>query len=190
MGTELIDLMRRRRTVRKYLSKPVNEESLNRILEAATLPPSGLDVLPYAFIVITDEKAKQRIRTGAETAESEFHSSVKTEVKKFVDFKKITWEKPFLTEAPVLLVIAGDTTNPYWLESVWIAISYIILAIENDGLASLTYTPSDTGFLRELLDIPPHFSPEAILPIGYSAENLPPKDTRPEGKIFYERYKS
>ncbi len=187
---ELLDLMRRRRTVRKYQTTPIDEDSLNRIMEAATLPPSSADALPYAFIIVRDEVTKKSIRAGAEAIEKRFHPKMENELKKLIEVKNITAEKPFLTQAPVLLIVAGDTTIPYWLESTWIAVSYLLLAIENEGLASLTYTPSDIDFLRKILDIPRHMSPQVIVPVGHADEEIPPKDTRPEGKIHYERYKN
>jgi nitroreductase len=184
----LLDLMRRRRTVRKYRPTPIAEDSFNRIIEAATLPPSSADTLPYSFIIVKDEATKNIIRDEAESIEKRFHPKVENELKKLIEIKNITAEKPFLTQAPVLVIVAGDTRMPYWLESTWIAVSYLLLAIENEGLASLTYTPSDIHFLRKILDIPEHMSPQVIIPIGHADEEIPPKETRSEGKVHYERY--
>ena len=67
---------------------------------------------------------------------------------------------------------------PYWLESTWISIGYMILAVEAKGLSSLTYTPSETGFLNALLDIPKDYCIVAILPIGFSEEKQRSKPKR------------
>jgi len=83
---------------------------------------------------------------------------------------KITPEKRFLTEAPFLIVVAALTTMPYWLESTWISIAYVILTAEEKGLSSLTYTPGETGFLNSLIDIPKDHSVVTILPLGFSNE--------------------
>ncbi|MEA2053993.1 MAG: nitroreductase family protein, partial [Candidatus Thermoplasmatota archaeon] len=62
-----------------------------------------------------------------------------------IEFKKLTekslelpLKKEFLTDAPLLIIVAGETDKPYWLESAWIFIAYIILAAESEGLATLT----------------------------------------------------
>ena len=186
---DLLELMRNRRTVRNYLSKPVDESSLDRILQAATLPPSGAGLLPYVTIVVRDKETKQKIRDEAQKVETEYHSNLTGHLKEKFDAMGVSPEKPFLTEAPILLVIAGDTEKPYWLESTWIAISYMILAIENEGLGSVTYTPPKVNFLNELLNIPVNFVPQVILPIGYPVEKIKSKKARPEGRVFFEECK-
>lgn len=181
--------MKNRRTIRDYLPEPVDEESLSRILQAATLPPSGAGLLPYITVVLKDQEMKQRIRQEAQKVETEYHNDLTGHLKEKFDAMGVNPEKSFLTEAPILLVIAGDTEKPYWLESTWIAISYMILAIENEGLGSVTYTPPGVSFLNELLNIPDNFVPQVILPIGHIGEAVPPKRARLEGRIYYEECK-
>ena len=82
--------------------------------------------------------------------------------------KKISLKKSFLVDAPFLVVVAGETDKPYWLESTWISIAYMILAAENEGLATLTYTPADTNFLHDLLKLPKTLEPVVIIPVGYT----------------------
>ena len=185
---ELLELMKNRRTIRNYLPEPVNEESLNRILEAATLPPSGAGLLPYITIVVKDQEMKQNIRQEAQKVETEYHNNLTGRLKEKFDSMGVNSEKSFLTDAPALLIIAGDTEKPYWKESCWIAISYMILAIENEGVGSVTYTPPGVSFLNELLNIPDNFVPQGILPIGYPVDKIPAKKARPEGRVFFERY--
>ncbi len=48
------------------------------------------------------------------------------------------------------------------------SISYMILAAENEGLDALTYTPSETDFLNDLLESPKKFTPVVIIPVGYA----------------------
>lgn len=85
--------------------------------------------------------------------------------------RDISHEKTFLFDAPVLVVVAGETGMPYWLESTWVAIAYLILAAEREGLASLTYTPAQTDFFTPLLNLKDRHRVTAVIPIGY------PKDT-------------
>ena len=87
-----------------------------------------------------------------------------------------------------MLVISGDTKKPYWRESTWLAISYMLLAIEEQGLGTVTYTPNNMNFLREILGLPENYNPEVILPLGVPKEKGVPKASRPEGKVFFEGY--
>ena len=187
---ELLELMKNRRTIRDYLPDLVDEASLDRILQAATLPPSGAGMLPYMTIVVKDKERKQNIRQGAQKVETEYHANLTGHLKQKFDAMGVSPEKSFLTDAPALLIIAGDTEKPYWNESTWIAISYMILAIENEGLGSVTYTPPKVNFLNELLNIPDTFVPQVILPIGYPVEKIVPKKARPEGRVFFEECSS
>ena len=183
---ELLELMKNRRTIRDYLSEPIDKASLDRILQAATLPPSGAGMLPYITIVVQDNKRKQKLRDAAQKVETEYHSNLTGHLKQKFDAMGVSPEKAFLTDAPALLVIAGDTEKPYWNESTWIAISYMILAIENEGLGSVTYTPPKVNFLNEILNIPDKFVPQVILPIGYPVKKIKAKKARPEGRVFFE----
>ena len=184
----LYDLMKRRRSVRKYLSKAVPQEKLFRILQAGTLAPSGADQRPYIYIIVDDPKLKRRIREECEAADRAYHEGASGWMKEWLASKGITPEKPFLTEAPCLVVVVGETDKPYWLASAWVSIAYIILAAEEEGLATLTYTPGKMGFLKELLNLAENHQPVAIIPVGYAGEKLPAKETRVEGKIFYNRF--
>ena len=131
---------------------------------------------------------KQKIRHEAQKVEIEYHKTLTGRLKEKFDAMGVSPEKSFLTEAPILLVIAGDPEKPYWKESCWIAISYMILAIENEGLGSVTYTPPEVSFLNKLLNIPDKFIPQVILPIGHPMEKMKAKKSRPEGRVFFEGY--
>ena len=184
----LLDIMKDRRTVREFRQDDIDSEALDRILQASTLPPSGADMLPYTFIIIRDEETKAIIRNEAEKVEKHFSEHADPELTKKFNGWGVTHEKPFLTEAPVLMVIAGDTTKPYWRESTWLSIGYILLAIESEGLGTVTYTPSDMGFIRDIMNLPDTFSPQAILPIGIPLNKPSTKSAKAEGRVFFEKY--
>ena len=178
MKTELLELMKNRRSIRKYRKEPVPLEKIYKILEAGRYAPSGANLQPWIYILVTDNKLKEKIRREAEKMERNFHEKAPNKLKNWLKEQKITPEKSFLTEAPALIVVAGFTKAPYWLESTWISIAYILLYAESQNLGTLTYTPSYMAFLKKLLNIPEDYRPVAILPIGYPAERPSPK-TRP-----------
>jgi len=184
----LLGMMRRRRSVREYSSEPVDDNVVERIMSAGLLAPSGADRKPYAIVVVREPAMKARIRDASEEVDRAGNRELDDRMKEWMAGKKITHQKKFLTDAPVLLVVAGDTGQPYWLESTWLSIAYMVLAAECEGLGSLTYTPSETGFLNELLELPAHYSPQAIIPLGRPAVPPKPKTASPEGKVFLEKY--
>jgi len=148
------------------------------VLDAGRYAPSGANRQPWTYILVTDATLKQQIRDEAERIETKYHKTAPSQLQEWFKKQGLTPAKPFLTDAPALIVVAGDTKAPYWLESTWISIAYILLQAENQKLGTLTYTPPDTTFLNELLNIPNHYSPVAVIPIGYQAET-PTTKTRP-----------
>lgn len=175
---ELLSLMKNRRSIRKYEKQTVPLEKIYSALDAGRYAPSGANQQPWTYILVTDATLKQQIRSEAEKVETKYHKTAPSQLKEWFIRQGITPAKPFLTDASALIVVAGDTKAPYWLESTWISIAYILLQAENQKLGTLTYTPSDTTFLNKLLNIPNHYSVVAIIPIGYPAET-PTTKTRP-----------
>ncbi len=165
---DLYELMRKRRSIRKFSKEKFPQEKLKKILDAARLAPSGADLKPYNFFVVENQNLKIKIKDFCEEADRNFYDYSEDWFKNWMNKKKISLDKNFLTDAPYLIVVAGQKNKPYWLESTWIAISYMILAAEYEGLNTLTYTPGKIDFLHSLLDIPDTYTPVAIIPIGYS----------------------
>lgn len=185
------EVMRSRRSVRRYRVESVPLERVVRVLEAGSYAPSGANRQPWVYMVVDDDGLKGEIRRRAEAADRIFHREAPDWLKRWLREQGITPNKSFLTDAPFLIVVAGCTKAPYWLESTWISIAYMILAAEDEGLASLTYTPGDTAFLNEMLSLPQDYKAVAILPIGYPDEE-PSSEKRSRkslGQIgFYNKY--
>ena len=165
---DLYKLMKNRRSTRDFLNREVPEEKLDLILKAGRLSPSGADQKPYVYIVVDDMALKKKIKQYCEDADKKFYNISEKWFKKWMVKKNISLKKDFLVDAPYLIVVAGKTDKPYWLESTWISISYMILAAEAEGLGTLTYTPSETDFLNDILELPKKFTPVVIIPVGYA----------------------
>jgi len=191
LKTELLQLMKNRRSIRKYSKEPIPLEKIYHVLEAGRYAPSGANMQPWIYIIVTDKELKEKIRKEAEKIERNFHERAPDQLKRWLKEQKITPEKSFLTEAPALIIVAGLTKAPYWLESTWISIAYILLSAESQNLGTLTYTPIETVFLNKLLNIPDYCHPVAILPIGNSAER-PSPETRArkplERMVYLNKY--
>jgi nitroreductase len=174
--------MQRRRTVRQFSERPMPHEVIEECLLTAGSAPNGANLQPWHFVVVSDPKVKHEIRIAAEQEEKEFYE--RRAPQEWLDALSVIGtdeHKPFLETAPCLIVIFGKThshladgrrvKNYYVNESVGIATGFLITAIHNAGLVSLTHTPSPMGFLNEILNIPPGEKPFLILVVGYPAED-------------------
>lgn len=172
-GGRILELARRRRTARRFSPEPVDLGDVLSALEAACQSPSGANWQPWRFVIVTDPDARRRIREACERGEREFYSSVDGELRRWLLERGFSWRKPFLEEAPLLVLVLSDTVAPYPTQSVWLAIGYVLLALEEHGLATVTYTPSRTKGVLDEVDAPEGFNLEAILPIGVSGDERP-----------------
>ncbi|RLG51865.1 MAG: nitroreductase family protein [Thermoproteota archaeon] len=168
--SSVLELARRRKTVRKFLSDPVSLMDVLLALEAACQAPSGANAQPWRFVIVTDPNKKRRIREECEKGERKFYSKVRGELKEWLLSKGFSWKKPFLEEAPILVLVFSEKRAPHSTRSVWLAIGYILLALEELGLGTVTYTPSDPKGVLDEVKAPKENRLEAILPIGVSAD--------------------
>jgi nitroreductase len=173
--------MQRRRTVREISDRPVPRDIIENCLRAAGTAPSGANLQPWHFVVVTDPTVKQQIREAAEAEEREFYQTRATPEWLEVLAPLGTDEhKPFLETAPYLIAIFaqsyglrpdGEKTKHYYAqESVGIATGILIAAIHRAGLVSLTHTPSPMKFLNEILDRPANERPFLLLVVGYPTD--------------------
>jgi iodotyrosine deiodinase len=174
--------MQRRRTVRQFSDRPVPREVIEECLLVAGSAPSGANLQPWHFVVVTDPRVKREIRIAAEQEEREFyHRRAPQEWLDALSIIGTDEHKPFLETAPCLIAVFGKShsfltdgrrvKNYYVNESVGIATGFLIAAVHNAGLVSLTHTPSPMGFLNTILDISPDEKPYLILVVGYPAED-------------------
>ena len=186
----------RRRTVRDYADRPVPREVIEQCLLAAGRAPSGANLQPWHFVVVSDPAVKRKIREAAEAEEREFYSGRAPE--EWLDALAplgTDEHKPFLETAPYLIAIFAQSygllpdgrrvKNYYVQESVGIATGFLIAALHNVGLATLTHTPSPMGFLNEILDRPANERPFLLLVVGHPAEDaqVPVIDKKPIEEI-------
>ncbi len=176
---EFYEVVRRRRTTRRFTTDLVPRALVERILDAGRQAPSGANRQPWLFVVVTDPAAKAEIRKHAEAADRKWHARAPEWLRAFFHAQEIMPVKPFLTDAPYLVVVFGEKGNPYWRESAWIAIAQMSLAATAEGCPTLTYTPGQTGYLNHILGVGARYVPLVILPIGHPAE-LPDPASRPK----------
>ena len=173
----LYELMKTRRSIREFSRKKVPDEVIINAIKTASSAPSGANKQPWHFVVVKDSNIKKDIRIAAEKEEKLFYSHRAPEswLKDLNQFGT-DWNKPFLEKAPALIVVFRQSfskeegvkkKNYYVNESVGIASGFLLTALHNAGLATLTHTPSPMGFLEKILGRPNNEKATLLIPIGY-----------------------
>lgn len=177
-----LSVMQHRRTVRDFSSKPVPESVIKNAIAAAGTAPSGANMQPWHFVAISNADTKQKIRIAAEQEERALYEHRASD--EWLDALAplgTDANKPFLETAPWLIAIFSQKytvdengkklKNYYTPESVGIATGFLIAALHNAGLATLTHTPSPMTFLRTTLGRPDHEKPYLLLVTGYPSDD-------------------
>ena len=144
-----MEVIKKRKSVRKYKPDPIDEEKITYVLEAARLAPSWGNKQCWRYIVVTDEALK----------------------------KKIT-EHVWATEAPVIIVGCADQKESgkmhgqhYYMMDMGISMEHLILAATEQGLGTCWIGKFfDEKTVRKTLNIPKNFKVVAMTPLGYPDE--------------------
>lgn len=174
--------MKRRRTVREFSDRPIPYEVIKNALLAAGTAPSGANMQPWHFVVVSKPEIKKDIRKAAEKEEKAFYQRhAPEEWLRALQPLGTDENKPFLETAPCLIVVflkkvtidedGKKHKNYYTTESVGIATGILITALHLSGLATLTYTPSPMKFLNKILGRPDTERAFLVLVTGYPSRN-------------------
>ncbi|NLY77511.1 MAG: nitroreductase [Tissierellia bacterium] len=168
---DVFTAIQNRRSIRKYMDKPVEEEKLYKVLEAARLSPSAKNQQNWKFIVVKDKEIKSKL--------------VKEAIK-----------QPFVEQAPIILVSCGTEPDsimkcgqPRYTVDLSIATAYMILEAYEQGLGTCWLGSFDEDKVKEILGIPDKVRVVAITPLGYPAETpfmRPRKDIKEI--VCYNKY--
>lgn len=172
----MIDLLRKRRSIRAFLPEKVTPEHTNIIIEAALRAPSSRGINPWEFILVDDPEILGKLATSKQ------HGS------------------EFLKNAPLAIVVCADSTkSDVWVEDCSIAAIIIQLTVFSLGLGSCWAHIRNRShndkiaagtYVQELLGLPEHIKVECILGIGYPAEQKKPisAETLQHDKIKNNRW--
>ncbi len=157
---EVFAAIRKRRSIRLYERKPVNEEKLNRVLEAGRLAPSADNRQPWRFVVVTDDKIKEKLRAA--------------------------YDEEWFVSAPVIIVGCAVPKEAwvrmdgqeYWMVDVAIAMQNMILTATELGLGTCWIADFDEEAARKALKLPLGVRVVAMTPLGYPAEEKRPVGNR------------
>ncbi|ABZ75389.1 nitroreductase [Shewanella halifaxensis HAW-EB4] len=152
--------VQRRHSIRKFSNRDVPKEIIEKCILAAGTAPNGANHQPWHFVAINSPEIKAQIRHEAEALERAFYAGRAGE--EWLDALKplgTNADKPYLEHAPWLIAIFSQKrseeegeqkTNYYVHESVGIATGFLIQALHNAGLGTLTHTPKPMSFLSRV----------------------------------------
>ena len=157
-----------RKSVRKYLNKSVEEDKIDAIVKAGMAAPSGMDRRPGEFVVVTDREALDSMAA------------------------KLPYAK-MLTNAPLAIVVCGDTTrSSYWYLDCSAATQNVLLAAEALGLGAVwtaAYPYEDRiDVVRQNTGLPENIVPLCVIPIGYPDGPQKAKDKFDPQRVHRNKY--
>jgi len=166
----VLDIIRKRRSVRRYRPDPIPEEVFLRVMEAARLAPSGKNQQPWKFIVVRDEERKRRL---AEAARGQ----------------------TFIAGAPVVIAACGYPDRSYqrqgnymtsWTIDVTCAMDHLMLQACEEGLGTCWIGAFEENAVKPLLDVPGEVRVLALTPLGYPDEQPRDRGRMPLDEFFSE----
>jgi len=190
-----------RRSVREFSEEPIPKQIIEKAILAASSAPSGAHRQPWTFCVVSDPEMKMKIRKAAEEEEYKaYHGRMNEEWLEAIKPMGTDWNKPFLETAPYLIIVfkkvnnvdaEGKKLNNYYVnESVGMACGFLLAALNEAGLQTLTHTPSPMNFLAEILQRPENERPYLLIPVGKPVESTWVPDIKrrslEEVAVFYE----
>jgi len=177
----LIEKLKQRRSYREFETESFDIQLLIDAIEAAKYAPSGANKQPWTFCIVKDPKIKKEIRIESEKIETQFYKKITPEWKDDLSHLDVNTSKPFLEEAPYLIVIfkhifqyddMHHQMKVYYPDiSVGIATGMLISVLTDMGLDILTYTPSPNQFLSDILKRPENEKPYLILVVGKGSKS-------------------
>jgi len=180
-GSEMLELIKRRQSDRGYLGREVEQEKLDRILEAGRLAPSACNSQPWKFIVVTEPGLKKEVARAASAKEIGFN--------KFID------------QAPVLLVIVREKPNlvpriggsiknkDYSVIDIGIAAENICLQAAAEELGTCMLGWFNEKKVKKILNIPDSKRAELIITLGYPSTPHREKKRKESSEVIsYNKY--
>jgi nitroreductase len=175
---EFFEVVRGQRACRRFADRPVSDTLVERCLEAATHAPSAENLQPWEFVVVRDGGVRRAIGDltsrawqggGRQHSEGRLAPALLDEVHHGAEGG--------IASAPVIVVAGGNSAvalEPTLASSVFPAVQNLLLAASALGLGSAMTTLATlyADQLRELLSLPAHVHPMAVVPIGWPAVPL------------------
>lgn len=170
----VLQVIRDRRSVRRYNGDPVPEETLARVLEAARMAPSAKNIQPWKFVVVRDRETK-------------------------VGLAKAAFGQSFMSEADIVVAACGFPEKAYprqgsfmnsWPIDVAIAFEHLVLQAAEEGLGTCWIGAFDEAAAKAVLGVPADVRVMAMTPLGWPMESPRPRGRKPlDDIVSYDRYR-
>ncbi|MEA3344795.1 MAG: nitroreductase family protein [Chloroflexota bacterium] len=164
----VIDLIKRRRSIREYTSEPVTESEVRQFLEAAMAAPSANNGQPWHFVVVRDKQTKSRL--------AETHR----------------WSE-MINDAALAIAVCGERRRSrHWVEDTSAATENLLLAATALDLGAVwigIHPDSERqSYVRGALDIPEEIGVLCLVAVGRPAEQKPPRDNYNEARVHHDQW--
>ena len=168
---EFKDIIRKRRSVRKFTDEPISNEKLHRVLEAARLAPSASNRQAWKFVVVKDANKRKALAQAANN-------------------------QAFVGEAPIIIVAVAlmperimSCDVPSYAVDLAIAIEHIVLAAVDEELGTCWIGAFSQENARRILGIPDKYKVVTVMPIGYPAVETAARSRKPvEEVVCYDKF--
>lgn len=168
---DVFEAIKNRRSVRAFTKKPVSDEEITKLIDAARWAPSAGNIQPWKFIIVRDAKVKRGLSAAAS-------------------------DQMFIEEAPVVIVVCADQpqsssgygsrgANLYCLQDTAAATQNILLAAHALELAACWVGAFQEEEARKVLNIPSGTRPVVIVPVGHPAEKPVARSRKPASEIVH-----
>ena len=156
---DILEVMKTRRSIRKFLEMPIEFEKLGKILEAGAAAPSAGNLQNWKFIVVTEKETREKLADAS-------------------------FQQFWMTTAPVHIVVVAEIekTKQYYgirgerlysIQNCAAAVMNMLNVAWSEGIGSCWVSAFDEDMVKRALDIPEHVRPQAIVPFGYPDEKPP-----------------
>ena len=164
----MLEVIKKRRSIRRYTNDPMTDEDVMALLEAAMAAPSADNLQPWEFIVVDDGDLRRKL------AETHPWSSM-------------------CAGAPVVFVIcANDRRSKHWVEDASAATENLLLCATGRDLGAVwvgIYPNQESEkHVRATLGIPSAMRVLCMVPVGHPAEERPSGTKFDENKVHYNGY--
>lgn len=168
---DVMTAIRERRSIRSFQDRPVEEDKLQRVLEAGRLAPSARNLQEWKFVVVRDHELRRKLVDAANGQQ-------------------------FVGEAPVVIAACATETHhvmscglPTYQIDVAIAITNMTLQATAEGLGTCWIGAFKQDEVKKLLGIPPEVCVVELLPLGYPTHQPSPRPRKALAQIVcYDRW--
>jgi nitroreductase len=155
-----------RKSIRKYQDKPISEEIINELLNAARKAPSAKNIQSHRYFIVKDKAIKDKL------------------------IKHEAFKQPFVNDAPLIIICCADPSqypkstevdespDIYAYIDLSIAASFLVLRATELGLGTVFVAWIYRDIIKELLNIPQNYIIPFVIPVGYPAEDPAPRSRK------------